>query len=295
MLTDGWTLIMDGSAGPSVAAQKCEFGCAPGPRFLRPELGADLPQGSSRIQGPRKLIGTVLYSRALIIVENRELLRHCLASWLATACPEFQTIALRSLSCAEANATISHAAVVVLGASDGIGTDPVLGEQIRVIRTIREEIPIAVIGDPHMRTAEAFIHTFGVAGYIPVTSTSEVAAAALRLMAAGGRYIPYKTGTKLLNGCSADMRDVPAITQQGEPLLTARERAVLQCLRRGLPNKLIAYELGISVGTAKMHVHNVIAKLGVHNRTEAALSRDESMVRVCGTRHRGDRPLRTQG
>jgi hypothetical protein len=39
-----------------------------------------------------------------------------------------------------------------------------------------------------------------------------------------------------------------------------------------MPNKIIAHQLAISVSTAKAHVHNIIAKLAVHNRTEAALT-----------------------
>lgn len=277
---------MDGSAEPSVASQ--EFGSPPDPQCLRSEPGANISHKSSLIPGLRDLAGAALISPVLAVVENRELLRHCLTSWLAKACPEFQTIPLPSLNCAEANAVIGHADIVVLVASDGIGTDPVLGEQIRLIRTVREVVPIAVIGDPDVRTAEDFIQRFRVSGYISVTSTSEVAAAALRLMAAGGRYIPFRADAAPLNGHSDDGRDLPAITQEGEVLLTRRERAVLECLRRGLPNKLIAYDLGISIGTVKMHVHNLMAKLRVHNRTEAALTHSESIGRICSMPDRED-------
>jgi hypothetical protein len=79
---------MDGSAEPSVASQEYEFGSPPDPRCFRSEVGANVPRGSSWIPGPPELIGATLYSRALAIVEDRELLRHCLTSWLATACPE---------------------------------------------------------------------------------------------------------------------------------------------------------------------------------------------------------------
>ena len=250
-------MIMAGSPGDGVGSQE----------FERPPGSLD-PQRLPEPTGPD------LYSRVLAIVEHRDLLRHCLVAWLATACPEFQTIALRSVTSAEADAAISHAAVVVLGASDGIGADPALGGQIRLIRTIREDVPIALVGDPDMAAAETLMREFSVAGYIPTTSTAEVAAAALRLIAAGGRYMPYRRGAEVLNPCSREVRDLPVISRELEVRLTARERAVLQCLRRGLPNKLIAYQLEISVGTVKMHVHNIIAKLGVHNRTEAAVRPD---------------------
>ncbi len=51
--------------------------------------------------------------------------------------------------------------------------------------------------------------------------------------------------------------------------LTAREREVLQLLAQGLPNKIIAVRLHISLYTAKFHVASILAKLGAASRTEA--------------------------
>nr|WP_269751662.1 response regulator transcription factor [Pseudophaeobacter flagellatus] len=53
--------------------------------------------------------------------------------------------------------------------------------------------------------------------------------------------------------------------------LTLREAEVLSCVAEGKQNKLIANRLGLSEHTVKLHIHHVIAKLGVHNRTEAAV------------------------
>ncbi|MBE7184164.1 MAG: response regulator transcription factor [Methylobacterium mesophilicum] len=52
--------------------------------------------------------------------------------------------------------------------------------------------------------------------------------------------------------------------------LTEREQQVLASVARGTPNKLVAAELGLSEHTVKIHIHNIIRKLKVHNRTEAA-------------------------
>ena len=53
--------------------------------------------------------------------------------------------------------------------------------------------------------------------------------------------------------------------------LTSRERAVLSLLASGMPNKVIARRLGMSLSTVKAHAHHIIRKLRVGNRTEAAL------------------------
>lgn len=62
------------------------------------------------------------------------------------------------------------------------------------------------------------------------------------------------------------------IANQEDPLvdpLTDREAEVLQLLARGMANKQIALELGISEHTVKFHISSIYTKLGAGNRTEA--------------------------
>jgi DNA-binding NarL/FixJ family response regulator len=68
-------------------------------------------------------------------------------------------------------------------------------------------------------------------------------------------------------------RLVETLARDGDPLdaLTPREREVLVLIGRGFPNKRIARELAVAEKTVKTHVGHVLAKLGVTDRTQAAV------------------------
>ena len=61
--------------------------------------------------------------------------------------------------------------------------------------------------------------------------------------------------------------------------LTQRQRDVLNCLREGKSNKQIAYELGLSEGTVKIHVTAIFKSLNVKNRTQAVISASRYAMR----------------
>lgn len=65
----------------------------------------------------------------------------------------------------------------------------------------------------------------------------------------------------------------------GEMELTGREKQILQCLASGLSNKAIARDLGISSTTVKVHVKNVMRKLNLSSRLEAAVWKHQSLPR----------------
>jgi NarL family two-component system response regulator LiaR len=105
----------------------------------------------------------------------------------------------------------------------------------------------------------------GAAGYLLKNVEPAELARAVRAADAGEALIDPVVAARLVDAL-ADADD-----RRDEQPLTAREQEVLDLIARGYANKRIALELGIAEKTVKTHVGHVLAKLGVADRTQAAL------------------------
>jgi DNA-binding NarL/FixJ family response regulator len=105
----------------------------------------------------------------------------------------------------------------------------------------------------------------GAAGYLLKNVEPAELARAVRAADAGEALIDPVVAARLVDAL-ADADD-----HRDEQPLTAREQEVLDLIARGYANKRIALELGIAEKTVKTHVGHVLAKLGVADRTQAAL------------------------
>ena len=113
----------------------------------------------------------------------------------------------------------------------------------------------------------------GAVGYLLKASPSERVIEAIELTAAGQSFIEPSVTAKLLNHFSrlASNETRRAAPQPLTEPLSSRELDVLRHLATGHSNKEIAANLGIAEGTVKNHMSNVLGKLGVLDRTQAAL------------------------
>ena len=110
----------------------------------------------------------------------------------------------------------------------------------------------------------------GAAGYLLKNSQPAELARAVRAAQAGEAIIDPTAAARLVDALSDTDRPRAGADASLEHL-TGREREVLALIARGRSNKRIALELGISEKTVKTHVGHVLAKLGVTDRTQAAL------------------------
>jgi DNA-binding CsgD family transcriptional regulator len=138
--------------------------------------------------------------------------------------------------------------------------------------------------------------THGARGYIPTSVDCEVAVAALRLISAGGTFVPA--------GALRSTAEKPDDQPEGERQrrsdgldLTPRELSVIDLLREGKPNKLIAARLEMQESTVKVHVRNILKR----RVQRQALCRVRTGTRrplvevVAGTRRIGNRAVLMAG
>jgi NarL family two-component system response regulator LiaR len=106
----------------------------------------------------------------------------------------------------------------------------------------------------------------GAAGYLLKDVEPRELVKAIRTVHGGEALLHPAVAARLMDEFAAGRPQEPSTDG-----LTEREREVLTLIARGLPNKLIARDLSISEKTVKAHVSSILGKLGVSDRTQAAL------------------------
>jgi len=119
----------------------------------------------------------------------------------------------------------------------------------------------------------------GAIGYLLKDSDPHDLIAAVRAAAHGHAPLDPRVTRALLPGASAS---TPTPTPAAADLLSSRESEVLALVAKGLANKQVARALGISEHTVKVHLNNVFRRIGVNDRTSAALWARDHLPNVVG-------------
>jgi DNA-binding NarL/FixJ family response regulator len=170
---------------------------------------------------------------------------------------------------------------LALGEVDGF-------EVLTELRATWPAVPVVVVSASERASDVIRAIDLGAMGFVPKRSSNEALFEALRLVMSGGLYVP--PSMLGLDGVRRDpnVDTVPAVmrpvAEHAEPAphqrqvslesigLTPRQTEVLALLLQGLPNKLIARQLNVSVETVKDHVAAVLRALNVNSRTQAVLA-----------------------
>ena len=205
---------------------------------------------------------------AVALIAGRTLREQCLASFLELSGFNIRTVALESIqeSVGAPNRAVD---LVVIDTGEHTCRDHGIRASFACLRDALPGVPIVVVSDREDWSAVFDALNLGARAYFPSSLDPEILIETLRFVQKGGTFIPLNA---LING---PLHRKPAEGTDGRRAemrgLTPSEQRVLELLKKGQSNKLIARELDIEETTVKVHVRRIMKKLNAANRTQAAL------------------------
>ena len=151
-------------------------------------------------------------------------------------------------------------------------------------RIVKEHpaMPIIMLSADHDSDTVSQALQLGASGFMPKNSLNQVLISAIRLVLAGGVYIPPEALLK--SAPKPTLLPTNKAALQLESLgLTNRQLDVLRLLLKGLPNKRISRQIDLAEATVKIHIRGILRTLGVTNRTEALVKLTEMGYRIAET------------
>ena len=148
-------------------------------------------------------------------------------------------------------------------------------EALNTIHSMAPEMPIIIVSAVFDKEILQKTYNIGVSGYVSKSFPNNIIISAINLVLAGGMYIPPDLIKNSANKASSQIYDMIndfdklQKKNNDSTILTPRQKEVLQYLANGLSNKQIAYKLGLSEGTVKIHITYIMRALNVTNRVAA--------------------------
>lgn len=204
----------------------------------------------------------------VLLVDPQPLTRDSVAMWLRA---KLGDIAVTTADGIERIASLGReggVSLLLYHAGAGSLDTEWLGRSLAQLEHALPGVPMALLAaDEEWDTIVAALR-LGVHGYIPTGLSAGVLVEAIRLLCAGGTYAPV---TSFLRCQSWQSPERSPRSPLPELDFSSRQLQIIGCLRRGFANKNIAYQLAMSEGTVKVHLRNIMRKLGAQNRTQIVI------------------------
>jgi two-component system nitrate/nitrite response regulator NarL len=139
-------------------------------------------------------------------------------------------------------------------------------EVLRTLRNRGDNRPVILLTGAINDQASKEAMQLGVNGIVIKSTAPRDLLPCLESVAQGRRWLDQEVMQRAM-----ELAMAPDVERDPLDALSARERAVATLVQRGLRNKEIADELGLTEGTVKVHLHKVFEKLGVRSRTDLIL------------------------
>lgn len=205
--------------------------------------------------------------RLLVIIDGRALDRQCLAQSIVAHKADMRVLAFGSIAeWRQQQYQYPPVSSILLNVGGRKIVDPAVAEEIKGLSSEIEPIPVIVLADTDDLTQIMKALEYGAKGYIPSSVSIDVCIEAIDLAVAGGTFVPASS----VFAMRRVLESGNPVTRPLAGMFTARQAEVVEALRRGKANKIIAYELNLRESTVKVHIRNIMKKVKATNRTEVA-------------------------
>lgn len=200
---------------------------------------------------------------------RRESIRSLLEPWSFSLSLEFVVMAPESLSESDTRLGPARIRLVVLIVGGSLLSDQPQQDAMSRVKQMLPDVPCAVLSDSRDPEEAICAASAGMQAFLSSAMPPAIANQALAFVLGGGSYFPREAllASKSGSGHTSFGRATD-LTHAG---LTTRQCDVLERLRYGKSNKHIARELNMQEATVKVHVRQIMRKLGAANRTQVAL------------------------
>ena len=207
---------------------------------------------------------------AIVYIDHMSLTRECVGQQLAMLLPEAAVVIAASVEdIPKDTSEASRFLVGILNRHTAPIGNPALDDQLSRLADLAPDLPRVVFSDVDDADDIAKAFGLGVRGYIPINLPIKQAVEAIRLVSAGGSYVPSS-----ILSLSTQRSAAQSFTERKHHCaerFSARQMEVLQRLWQGKQNKAIAYDLDMCESTVKVHIRHIMKKLNAHNRTQVVL------------------------
>ena len=204
----------------------------------------------------------------IALIDPRPLLRELVASYLRERMSDFSVHQASSPAEIEGRGGSALRALILFQPSIEAEL-PEAYAQISRLRQAFPDAPVIVVSDVARGDVVRQAFRSGANGFIPTITSLSIFEHAIRTVLAGGEHVP----SSVLNSHETSG---PLLFGKASPYFTPRQQQVLELLREGLPNKLIAYKLDMRESTVKVHLRQIMRKMNVANRTQVVAVLNEA-------------------
>ena len=206
-------------------------------------------------------------SNIFAIIDGRRLERECFIRSIELLHRRLVVVGYSSIdACVSTLGATLRPQAIILNIGSRLATDPTVSTELRQLVDGASGSPVVVLAESEEFEQMLAVLDCGARGYVPASVGIDAIIEATVLTSSGGIFLSSSSLASLRNSVAPR---VAATLDFGEQL-TARQSAVAEALRRGKPNKIIAYEMNMCESTVKVHIRNILKKLDASNRTEAA-------------------------